>query len=258
MSPDMRFKGQVTMYLILGISLLILIVIGIYLFSGSKTISRAPTEMTIDLSLLQQDMKYCLKSTTEEGIIYNSRQGGYYHVPSPRMITLSHDIPFYFYQERFLVPPLNVTESELCSYIIDHFSRCMNNYHESKLEGFTVTENTPSCTAKFSAEKVNIFFTPNLKVSKATTIRTTQPVFVEMETRFAQLHKIALKLNLDLVLTPGKICMSCIGEELRAQNFKMTFENIREGAILVNLYDVSAFTKGEGYQYQFVLDPQPK
>ena len=73
----MHKRGQVTVFIIVGV--LILIVAGVFLYSQDKKIIEKPT--TINTAPIISFVEQCIKSTAQEGIFENGKQGGYFILP---------------------------------------------------------------------------------------------------------------------------------------------------------------------------------
>src|SRR3989344_3686160 len=103
-------RGQVTVFIIVGIILLALVATTYFLFSKTLPQEQALPLETDKITGLVED---CLVSTAEKGIISLGRQGGYFILPSEATTTLRDNVPYYKTGESILLPPAETLAAEL-------------------------------------------------------------------------------------------------------------------------------------------------
>lgn len=116
-------RGQVTLFIILGI--VILIVIGVISYSyskSSKTITPAPD----DIDSIKQYSQACLTSAAKNVISKVHEQGGYYDITNIRTERINNRlVPYYFYQGIKAIPTEASIANEISNGIKLEFEPCM-------------------------------------------------------------------------------------------------------------------------------------
>jgi len=127
-------RGQLTIFIIIGI--LILAIVGVLLFLVKDNTIKDLEENTVKPSSGKEELQFflegCLKDITQEAIIFNSVQGGYYEVPSPNMEYSWFKIPYYFEQEVLEIPKLENVETELEKFIEENIVICLRELSSSR------------------------------------------------------------------------------------------------------------------------------
>lgn len=124
---DMGKKGQVTVFIIIGI--LLVLVLGITFFLVQKIASaklQAKTEQPLALRKepLQQAVEKCVQDSLERAVFFISGQGGYYQTPPPYFEFAVFKIPYYFDQQILAVPTTAEIEKNLAEFIVNDFAGC--------------------------------------------------------------------------------------------------------------------------------------
>lgn len=123
-------RGQVTLFVILGI-VLIFVLIGAYYVSTSfkKTIAEKNVVQEADLSAdevnVKNEIEDCIYSLAEDSILYTAARGGYYRPPSKIEFMNNVEIPYYFYKSEENVPTLDTLQEQIAMYIDANAEKCV-------------------------------------------------------------------------------------------------------------------------------------
>ena len=134
----MQKKGQMALFLIVGVFLLAIAGIVFY-FETTQLDSSGTIEGTLDSSLgpeVKAFVESCLASATEEGMYWIGLQGGYYS-PVNAFPYLFFEVPIYF-DGRAIIPPLSRVELELGEYIEQNLESCLDDFSNIKQLGVGV------------------------------------------------------------------------------------------------------------------------
>tara|TARA_Y100000310_G_scaffold295459_1_gene326816 strand:+ start:30292 stop:31002 length:711 start_codon:yes stop_codon:yes gene_type:complete len=117
----MQKRGQITVYMIIGI--IIVLIIGI-LLSTTFTSIEDQKKVSIELQPVQNFVESCLQQTARNGVIFLALQGGYYNIPKQ-----SHQgIPYYYANRQDISPDRNTIQNEMANYIDDKISNCLEKH----------------------------------------------------------------------------------------------------------------------------------
>jgi len=124
----MKLKGQVTIYVIIG--LVILIIIGAVAIFKNKnidlTLPSGYASIQSDRIRIKSLVKNCGENTLREGLFFLGKQGGYYNLPKNVFKEANYSLPYY-YKEYKNIPQNNVLERQIELYFEDHIEKCVND-----------------------------------------------------------------------------------------------------------------------------------
>lgn len=208
----MNKKSQVTTYVILG--LVILIVIGIVFFLKSNIID----------SLLQQDtqkikdvppqiqpiyehVQDCVKTTSEDALYVIGYHGGYFITPYPFTVD---KIPYYFINNKSVVPSKERIESEISKYINQELKFCTNNF--TNFTEFKINQGNVNARTFIGENKTLVSVSYPLSINRGEINYQLKDFNLELPIRLNVIYD-ASKIIIDKqVEDPDNICLSCILE----------------------------------------------
>ena len=146
-------KGQVTIYVIIGLIVLITTVTAFFARDYVvKTILKIGVEETIivpeKIKPINSFVSSCLKETTEKAIELAGQQGGFINIPrdpysSEQLNLVSNsltifgntNVAYWFYEQsngiqKTQIPSINIIENEISNYIEDKIVDCVNNFKD--------------------------------------------------------------------------------------------------------------------------------
>lgn len=207
-------KGQVSLFIIIG--LVILIVLGILTtlyFSVLKEklgVEREKSvEFTTQANLLKSSLQQCFEKTTSTEIQFIGLQGGYYLSNQPSISYLTYDIPYYNQK----LPTKESIEKELNNALISNLPACVNSAKENT--AFTIQSATPVVKTKISENGITANVVYNIKLEKDNSVSDLNKFSISVPVK---LYKYYL-LNKELLQQQPQngMCLSCIAN-LAAQN----------------------------------------
>ena len=201
-------RGQVTVFIILGI----LVVIGILLLAVPRM--RPPLEQETQLqnvrSEVQQSVDSCLQQVGLEAVQYISSKGGYFDPPA------SYDngslLPFYAYLAEDNTPTQATVERELSKYVDKQLFFCVqDSLSWASSQGMRVDVGQSSTTAMIRQDDVD--FTTRLPVTLGTgSAAVTQDSFIADVggVRLREFLDVAKDIVVQQIKAPTLICISCL------------------------------------------------
>jgi hypothetical protein len=115
-------RGQVTLYVIVAI--IIVLAVGIVVYTQRAAILTTINYVPEDIKPINSEISDCLKSVSEDGIYLIGLQGGYTTIPSTAFETNFSYIGYGYYNGQRLLPPRTQIESELNNYIELMLPKC--------------------------------------------------------------------------------------------------------------------------------------
>jgi len=136
----MQKRGQVTMFVILGILIVVVIAIALSfryrVFEGISQFELVKSEKAKQMENdLRSHAESCLEKVTIEGLQEVLISGGYYK-NAPKSVSYSmHSVPYYLYLDKETIPGLGEIEANLASYIEGNINPCMLSYSSGLVVG---------------------------------------------------------------------------------------------------------------------------
>lgn len=156
-------RGQVTLFIIIGIVLLLAIVLIIVLRSESirEAISPErifPTETTRITNFIDS----CIEDTADQALNLLGAQGGYVYLPpeisNNPLAHLDHGlkVPYWQYVQRSYIPDIGLMEGQLSRYLNQNLKNCLQNLEPFQAE-YDIVEKGPILTETEIADETVIF-----------------------------------------------------------------------------------------------------
>ncbi|MFH1683199.1 MAG: hypothetical protein ABIA37_05385, partial [Candidatus Woesearchaeota archaeon] len=115
----MQKRGQLTIFIIIGI-LLLVVTAGIYFASSvmlKEQISAEAEQVDVDTAPIKMFVEQCLNEAIDQGIYLVLSQGGYYTFVDADSFQFTTEeevlqLPYYFYEQKKNLPELKIIELE--------------------------------------------------------------------------------------------------------------------------------------------------
>jgi len=165
-------SGQVTLYVLIGVSLLITLSLLFYYFSDTTIMSSNDKTMNdIEKNSLQIIVDSCLKRSVDESMEIIRLQGGYIQFPKG-VKTLEVEsnmtvkdgrivkekglikVPYYIYNNQLSIPTLELIKSQSESFILNRFVSCIDDFKDLKEEGYEVSQGSPKIKVLFDVNTI--------------------------------------------------------------------------------------------------------
>jgi len=125
-------KGQVTIFIILGILILGIVLGFMFLVKGGveeELEVEKEEALPADVAGVKLFVESCLEQTIHDAIYLVSGQGGYYETPELYFDYVGFKIPYYFDQEPLKVPNRELTKNEIKNYVEDNLDGCLEDFN---------------------------------------------------------------------------------------------------------------------------------
>jgi len=123
----MQKKGQITVFMIVGIIILIVTGIIFYFTSLAKPEPTNLLKMEELKSPIKTQVDYCLEKSTKDAAFRVGMQGGYYLAPPVSEHYLGAFIPYYYYEQDVHLPEIGEVEEQLSLGIKALLPSCLDD-----------------------------------------------------------------------------------------------------------------------------------
>lgn len=206
----MEKKGQVTVFIILGI---IIVALGAGFFVIRSTLSKdALPAAEIQHNRVQLFVESCLKQVGTEGLTLIGAQGGYYQLLNRDILFTAFtpiidiyvnatveelnvvrgrtfSIPYYFYQGESYVPDENIIKQELTAYIQENLASCIDDFALFTKQGIMITGKPYTAAVQFRNDQVHFELDYPLRItdSEQTVVKELRAFSVDYGLDFKRL-----------------------------------------------------------------------
>jgi len=157
----MHKRGQITIFIILGILMIIAVTSLVYIRKIGNTQELKDAQETLNpqylnIQFVPEFINLCLEKSSVEGIRTVLEQGGYYEYPLDlNLLEFSKEdeivqLPVYFQQNSVSLPSLDTIQEQAEKATKKEFLSCLNNFESFKKEGLIINAGQPSITVTFN------------------------------------------------------------------------------------------------------------
>ena len=186
-------RGQITLFVILGIVIIGLLAAAYYLRSSfvkttaEKTVFEE-SELTTQEIEVKNIVEDCLSEIGEEAILYTSARGGYYEPPGKIEPFNSVAVPYYLYKDKEEVPTIETLQEQIALYIDNNIKDCVI---ENSPEVEIVQD--PTTTAILNDEKLRLETEMPVSIGTVSERRITS-YSAEIKTKYKQVYNDAIEV----------------------------------------------------------------
>lgn len=195
----MSKRGQITIFIIIGIVFLLLVAGLIYFQSRDVTIKeqqeiqQAVAQLPGNAQSVRSFVDSCVADTSERAVFYFGMIGGDI-IPNPWPAMYQYDekfsVPFYYMKGVPYAPTKKDAEAIMARYIEQELKNCTDF---TQLAGLTVELDRVTATANMDEDKVNFFVTFPIRATfaGAATVDIPEKYFASVEARVLDAVEIA-------------------------------------------------------------------
>ncbi len=252
-----RKKGQVTAFIIIGILVLFVILLGFFVYeqiSKKETIKEAEIAVQPSEALPAQTfVDACVEEMTKRGSYLLGVQGGYMDVPTPRLPHLFIDIPFYFYDTTLYVPSRETVQIQLQEYIKKYISTCLSNFATFTEQGYILKANEwDDISALIEDNHIILTAKPAVTFSKGDAFFSLRPIMVQLSLRLGILLSMATEITRVHQESPDYFCISCTQEIAKKYDIFVDY-TLDKDVVIITLTDPKFSIEEIPYTYSFAL-----
>ncbi len=245
-------RGQVTVFIVLGIIIVATILAGYYYKDQiSEKVSSIGLVKTASVPPELEEKKAaigsCVKGLLENAVVMVSSQGGYASVaPEGSLIFGFMPIAYYFDEGKSNVPTDKVIASEIASLVAVDAPKCA---------GFVEGASQPkkaAVTVKLADSKVTADVKMPVSVDLNGVASTMGDFSASVNLGLSKVISFADALVSQQVSDPKNVCLSCINDLAIANNVEVELEPY-QGATVVTVIDRSSVAGGEPLRFAFAM-----
>ena len=236
----MQKRGQVAIFVVVGILILILFGMFVYMETSAGTeklaanVQEAQQSNQLE-SPVQVYVETCLERTGEEALLSVGKHGGYLDLPAESDQVMQ--LPYYLFENASYVPPLDTVLKELAAYVNLNLHSCLNNFESFKEQGYDVRAGRGEMTTMIGKNELHFI--------------AEFPVIIKAGNEEIQLNSFsaAVSTRLDEMLSlvngfitqqeedPSAFCVSCLADVGVLYEMRAEVDFVEEGILMFTIID---------------------
>jgi len=257
-------KGQITVFIIIGI--VILFVVGSFLYLSKENTLESPL---VNQNIVEMPngetvgffVQNCLERVSEDGVLKIGRQGGYYKAPLDYSLIFFDDlIPYYYADDKTLLQSAENSEKELESYLLDNLPACINNFEAFAEQKYVIQTGEMEVKVKYG-NQVTIKLTYPLSIQQGILVKELNYFSHNVDVNFPKLFSTSEKLVKSNLEKPGYVCITCLENLAAMDNIKIDSYPVYDSTEYANDYlwfrleEKSATeVNGQNFSFEFVTE----
>ena len=207
-------RGQVSIFIIIGVAILLLA--SLILVFNSETITVKEDQQIVSDGSIQQFMQSCLEDTSKQGITKITRQGGYYDPPNESSIIFFNDkLPYFYEDKEYKIITNEIFTKQLATYVNENLPTCIGDLEQFREQGyaFEIEEPTATITAN---QKILIDVKYPIEIRKDESVANLDGFTYSIDLNIDKFLESSKELIDSQVENEGYICLTCL-QEIDAQ-----------------------------------------
>lgn len=248
-----RKKGQITLFTILGIVLVIIIIAMVYYkVSISEIVNKNILQKNIilptEVDKVQQHVQRCVDITSKDLLYQLGIQGGLLRFPETKGITDENiSVAYGYYNGQNILPSLADFKREFSNFMNVLLPQCLNI---GVFEKVSINPSTPATTLDLLDNKVRVSVKYPISVSEGESVyKLDQPYKVEYPLRIKFLHDLSDSIVKNTASDPKNIDVSY----LLTLDAKVDAYPYDSKTFIYSLEDDKSVVDNVTYKYQFAV-----
>jgi len=245
----MQKRGQITIFIIVGILILAIILgmvyLGKYITKKELEVEEVPLHQVESVKLYVEN---CLKRTLDDGLLLIGQHGGYFILPNQSTEDAYLNTPYYFYQDAIIAPSIEMIQKEISQYIEDQLPFCLQNFQAFP---FLIEFENPDAETNIAAQTVAANVLLPLKINLANQEIQINSFSSSVPSRLLQIYEVSHKINqLSMEYNPG-ICLDCVNQLAQESDLHLHLVEFKDDVIFFILEDEKVRINEEPFYFRF-------
>ncbi len=247
-----RKRGQVTLFIILGIIIVSLILIfTIFRTKISEKISeiKVGEELALppELRIVKNNIEDCISTLGMAALYYLGIQGGYIGEINPSLEYGSLDVAYYYYKGNKNIPTKKNMETAVENYIRKYLKECVNVPKDFEVETGAIK---PEVEIGDEVVVIDVYWPVSIK--KGDLEAKINKFHKRINLRVGELLTVANAIVIDQLLHKNEICVDCIASIALDNDVDIKLENVEDDLLLTIVDNKFKLMKGP-YFFRFAM-----
>lgn len=248
-------KGQITLFIILGIVLVVTFILVFYLFQNNA--DKGDTEIQqiqsfeSSISPINDYVESCIESVAKDATVWIGNHGGYFEIPAYDDDNYE-GIAYYFYINRNSMPSKELVEKEFSKYMDWQLFFCIRNFVDFEKMGFEIEQGEINTTTIIRAN--TILFNVNFPIKISREQNTKQLVSFQGSmdnVRLSTIYDVSKLITYGQMEDYNSVCLSCIVDWGIENELDIDLSRLDNNSLLFTIRDYNSIIEGIPYEYRF-------
>jgi len=257
-------KAQVTVFVIVGIVILIAVAIALFYISKTAVLpSIKPSDNTEEYTF-KTYLQTCLETNTKSSILEIASLGGYYESPNDSQVIYMYDLnplssqnlimrayPMYLFDNKTILPTFSEIQKNTEDMVLDNFLSCANQYNNS----------VQNSSISFDNANLSLVMTENNTLVKVTYKYHTSNDYLKdnqiaynIPVSISKAYNISIKFIKNQSKDPSYFDIGLLSSLAYWNNFTFDTRIIENSTYLFTLkFPYYNTTLGKSLEYMFVI-----
>ncbi|MFO8016723.1 MAG: hypothetical protein R6U32_06465 [Candidatus Woesearchaeota archaeon] len=248
MSPK---RGQVTIFIIIGIVILVLISLIFFLRgeSAEELEEEAERAQELDVSSVRLFTKGCMDQTLEDAFYILGYHGGYIYLPVTNLGLGDYNTSYGYYEGESRLASLDQMKQEIRRYFMFNMGQCTNDFQS--FPQYEINESVGTINISFAEDKTLFDISYPLAIREGDSLTEISDFHIEMDVRLRLIHDIAEKfVNSSLKEGPHLVNLDYI-RSLKDDGIDVRTISKPDNNIVYIIKDPDSRVKEEAYVFTF-------
>ena len=248
-------KGQITLFIILGIVLVVGFALVFYLFQSSTDRGESEIQQIqyfeLSTSPINSYVEQCIESVGENAILWIGNHGGYFEIPVYHQDDYQ-GTAYYFYVDRNLMPSKERIEQELAKYMDLELFFCIRNFVAFEEMGLEIEQGEINTTTMIRPN--NVFFNVNFPITISREQNTKQLVSFQgsiNNVRLSTIYDVSKSIIYEQMSDYYSVCLSCIIDWGIENDLHIDISRLDDSSLLFTITDYNTIINDMPYEYRF-------
>ena len=249
----MRKKGQVTLFAILGMVLVVIILVVVYYKASiseliTKNVLQKEVVLPIEVGKVQKHVQSCVDDASKDLLYQLGAQGGLLRFPENKGVTSENiSVAYGYYNGKNVLPSLEDFKREFSGFMNAFLPQCL---YTGVFEKISLSPSTPATTLEILDNKVRVSVKYTIGVSEGESVyKLDQPYKVEYPLRIKFLHDLSDKIIKRTASDPKNIDVSyLLSLDAKVDAYPYDFKTF-----IYSLEDDKSVVNNVTYKYQFAV-----
>ena len=234
-------KGQVTIFILIGIGLLIALYVIYLVVVNSQPQDSNVVTSAYDFRGATTVFEHCANQQATRSIQLISHSGGFFSLPADSTTLVDPYTSYHYKQGRVLVPKSSTVEAELADSLNELIRECVNEVRVS-MPGVSVEEpSTLNITSHLMVDSVQFGIDYPLILHTNSSTHTLYPLTINIAPiHLSTLLDISRQIAEDQASHPDTLCLSCFSQLADENNVRVDYMRLQGGNII--MYSVTDLT----------------
>jgi hypothetical protein len=246
----MARKAQTTLFMLLGVLLLIFIVLLLYLQSYSIDSQVETEEYTEIEAQIQNYVQTCIKETGEEALIFIAEHGGYYNLPE------LHDqnmlLPFYLYENESYMISKDKLSNQISTYINENLFFCLRNFMTIENMGYDIKQGTIKTITTILDNQIILNVNIPISVEQDGTTTTLTTFSETISTRINTVYNSIEEFMQIQEENTNSICISCLTVLGIENDLRTEMIPLEDNKMIFIFIDEQVLINEQPFEYWFI------